>query len=108
MRYLFLLIILSSCSYNEIDICSTLTPSFSECVKPIIEENCIQCHRNNSSNGLLQTYDQIKFYIDNGELLDRVQRGTDQQGFMPPSGQKLSDNEIQILINWSENGTPNN
>ena len=108
MRYLFLLIIFSSCSYNEIDLCSTLTPSFSECVKPIIEENCVQCHRNNSSNGLLQTYDQIKFYMDNGELLNRVQRDVDQQGIMPPSGQKLSNNEIQILINWSENGTPNN
>tara|TARA_B100001564_G_C20656773_1_gene679594 strand:+ start:773 stop:913 length:141 start_codon:yes stop_codon:yes gene_type:complete len=46
--------------------------------------------------------------MDNGKLLNRVQRDADQQGIMPPSGQKLSDNEIQILINWSENGTPNN
>ena len=35
--------------------------------------------------------------MDNGVLLDRVQRDADQQGIMPPSGQKLSDNEIQIL-----------
>ena len=109
MRFLLVFsIILSSCTYNEIDVCSTPTPSFSECVKPIIEQNCIQCHRNNSQNGLLQTHAQIILYMQNGKLLDRIQRDADAVGVMPPSGQKLSDNEIQILKKWEENGAPNN
>ncbi len=109
MRFLlFLTIILSSCTYDEIDLCSTQEPSFSECVKPIIEQNCVTCHRNNSQNGLLQTFEEIKSYMDNGKLLDRIQRDADAVGVMPPSGQKLSNNEIQIIKTWYENGTPNN
>ena len=109
MRFLlFFSIILSSCTYNEIDLCSTPSPSFSECVKPIIEQNCVTCHRNNSPNGLLQTYDQILEFMENGKILDRIQRDADAAGVMPPSGQKWGGNEIQIIKTWYENGAPNN
>ena len=57
MRYsLFLLLLLSSCTYNElpiseITICETNSPSFSDCVLPIIEENCMSCHSENGGHG---------------------------------------------------------
>ena len=47
MRFLLFHNNIIFCTYDEIDLCSTQEPSFSECVKPIIEQNCVTCHRNN-------------------------------------------------------------
>ena len=112
MRYsFFLLLILSSCTYNEImpiPICESDNPSFYTCVKPIIEDHCLGCHADASPNGDLSNYDAIRNYMINGDLLDRIQRIEGSAGFMPLGSNKLDNEQIQVLINWKNNGAQNN
>ena len=112
MRYsLFLFVILSSCTYNEltpIPICESDTPSFYTCVKPIIDNHCLACHSDASPNGDLSDYDAIRFYLINGDLLDRIQREEGAVGFMPLGDNKLDNLQIETLIKWKNNGAPNN
>ena len=106
MRISFLFIIFSffSCTYNEImpEINSdcTVVPSFSNCVQPIINSNCISCHDDNSAWSLTN-YSLIKDMVNNKDLLNRVK--TD----MPPTG-LMPENEIQIIENWINDGLQNN
>ena len=115
MRYsLFIFVILSFCTYNEltpIPICESDTPSFYTCVKPIMDNHCLECHSDASPNGDLSDYDNIRYHVINGDLLDRIQRGEGAAGFMPmPSGdnKKLDNVQIETLIKWKNNGAPNN
>ena len=112
MRYsLSLLVILSSCTYNElipISVCESDTPSFSTCVKPIMDNHCLECHSDASPNGDLLNYDAIRDYVINGDLLDRIQRAEGSEGFMPLGGNKLDNVQIEILIKWKNNGAPDN
>lgn len=112
MRYsLFLLLLLSSCTYNEIipiPICESDNPSFYACVKPIIDKDCLGCHYDASSDGDLSNYDSIRHYMINGDLLDRIQRIEGSVGFMPKGRNKLDNEQIQVLINWKNNDAQNN
>ena len=90
----FLLFFLSSCTYNElpiseITICETNSPSFSDCVLPIFEESCVECHFNNNSDGImpLTTYDEIQDKVVNGSVIESIKRS---DGFMPKNGDRLS------------------
>lgn len=115
MKYLYLLlIIISSCTYNELipeEIMSCELkddPSFSDCVQPIINLHCISCHNLGSAYGELITYEDIRYMTLNKELVDRIQRTTEDIGFMPQAGDQLSQTEIDILIKWQDNDTPDN
>ncbi len=113
--FVLLFFLFNSCTYNELtplnDVnltCDSENPSFKECIKPIIVNNCEGCHRSNSNSGSLESYNDIIVYIDNGKLLDRVQRNENDLGFMPLGGSKLDDENINLLIKWKNNGAPNN
>ena len=113
MRYalFFFILFVTSCTYNEltpIPICNSDYPSFSICVKPIIDNNCLSCHSISSSNGDLSNYASVKQYIDSGQLLDRIQREENAAGFMPQGGSRLDDQQIELLIKWKDNGAPDN
>ena len=107
-----LLFLLSSCTYNElpiseITICETNSPSFSDCVLPIFEESCVECHFNNNSDGImpLTNYDEIQDKVVNGSVIESIKRSDD---FMPKNGDRLSTEQILIIEKWYSNGTPNN
>ena len=106
--FLFGLVIITSCTYNEISICDTDEPTYSDCVKPIIATNCLDCHSNGSPSGELLTYEELKWSIVDGDLIERIQMNENDAGFMPFQGEKLNESDIQILIKWKENGAKNN
>jgi hypothetical protein len=106
--FLFGLVIITSCTYNEISICDTDEPTYSDCVKPIIAANCLDCHSNGSAFGELLTYEELKWSIVDGDLIERIQMNENDAGFMPYGGEKLNELDIQILIKWKENGAKNN
>ena len=109
MRFFLILsmLVITSCTYNELSICETDNPSFSDCVKPIFEKNCIGCHFQNNSNGImpLSNFQEIRDNVINGKVIESIKR---KVGFMPTNGERLSTEEILIIENWKENGAPNN
>ena len=107
-----LLFLLSSCTYNElpiseVTICETNSPSFLDCVLPIFEESCVECHFNNNSDGImpLTNYEEIQDKVVNGTVIESINR---EIGFMPKNSERLSAEQILIIEKWYENGTPNN
>ncbi len=103
----FLLFLLSSCTYNElpvseITICETNSPSFSDCVLPIIEDNCVSCHSENGGQSLfLTSFTEIMLAVENDDLLGRIKSD------MPPSN-LMNASDILIIENWIDEGTQNN
>jgi len=112
MRFFLILslLVITSCTYNELSICETENPSFNDCVEPIFTNNCIGCHNAVQYFGSLslENYTEISEAVLNGTVIDRISRDETDILFMPKSSSKLLEEEIQIIINWKENGTPNN
>ncbi|HIG32388.1 MAG TPA: hypothetical protein EYQ09_02960 [Flavobacteriales bacterium] len=105
--FLFGLVILTSCTYNELAVCETDNPSFSECIMPIFSEHCIECHFHNNPYSImpLTNFTEIQDKIINGTIIESINR---EIGFMPKDGKRLSVEQILIIEKWYENGTPNN
>ncbi len=101
------LLVITSCTYNELSVCETENPSFNDCVEPIFVENCIACHFQNNPNGImpLTNFLEIQDKVINGTVIESIKR---EVGFMPKNGERLTVEEILIIENWKENGAPNN
>ena len=83
---------------NTVD-CSVVEAYYNENVAPILSSNCIGCHSGaTASAGLpLDSYTSVYSAIKTGNVLDRVNRNTGDNGFMPQGGQKLSNAKLDIL-----------
>ena len=110
ITFAIVLFFLSSCSYNELTLCEPANPSYTHCIEPIFKENCVNCHNNEQQYGnlILEGYSEISEAVINGNVIDRISRDELDILFMPQSASKLLENEIQLIINWKENGAPNN
>ena len=108
--YSLLLLLLSSCSYNELSLCETNNPSYSNCIEPIFKEHCVVCHNSQQqySNLILENYTEISEAVINRNVIDRISKDESDILFMPQSSSKLLEKEIQLIINWKENGALNN
>ena len=107
LLFLFSLFVFSSCTYHEISPCETTAPTFSDCVKPIFEQNCMGCHSMGNPDEImaLTNYQEIQNQVINGTVIESLKR---EVGFMPKYGERLSEEEIVIIENWKNNGAPNN
>ena len=101
------LLVITSCTYNELSVCETENPSFNDCVEPIFVENCIACHFQNNPNGImpLTNFLEIQDKVINGTVIESIKREVE---FMPKNGERLTVEEILIIETWKENGAPNN
>ena len=95
---IIVLLLFSSCVYNEvIPFCIPDEQTFSEVIKPIVQQNCIQCH--DESNGIepiLVNYEDIINAINEHSLENQI---ISLQ--MPPYGNEpLSLMEINSITNW--------
>ena len=98
--FLFGLVILTSCTYNEITpVCEPDEQMFSDLVQPIIESNCMECHSESSSQPpVLETYDGVINALNNHSLRDRVINRE-----MPPDSKpSMSESDINIIKNWAD------
>lgn len=76
-------------------------------VKPIIDSKCNNCHGNPPTFGApssYTTYENVRTAVLNQGLIDRITRPENTSGAMPLGGPRLSQNEINIIIQWSEEG----
>jgi hypothetical protein len=125
---LFFLFVVSSCTYNELitgctdptasnydpnanidndlcilDLCLS-EPSFLECVKPIIDNNCVSCHSYGGDAGflLLTEYTFIIEAQNSGyDIVNSINTSMPKGGLMPQEN-------INIIEKWFENGAENN
>lgn len=89
---------------------------FSNEVKPILLEHCIDCHNGEKRKGglVLTSYEWATTPSDSGEvvikpagdspLMHRVRSEDDDR--MPPKGPRLSDRELVVLDAWVKAGAP--
>ena len=107
IRFLFLfgLVIITSCTYNEIipvsdfDICNPEEQYYLDVVQPIIENNCVGCHNINSGRpAILNSFDGVVDALNNYSLKDRVTSLQMPQYGSPP----LSESEINIIQKWAD------
>ena len=103
--FTFCLLLIVSCSND--DDTELITPptngdvTYSNTVKAIIDNNCLNCHVNPPINGApmsLITYSNVKDAVQNRNLIGRIENGT-----MPPNG-SLTSTQIQAIKNWQADG----
>lgn len=94
-----------SCNKTEpfVPVCDGSSPTYDSDVQSIIQQNCIQCHGNGSSNGDFTTYAGLTTVTSNGKFEQEVL--TDQT--MPQNG-SLTEAQLNKLKCWVENGFPEN
>jgi hypothetical protein len=117
---IFAIAVAYSCVYqNEKDLypefdttCDTTNITFSSSVKPVLQENCLSCHGNNTASSLggnikLEDYQDVKLRADDGSLLGTISH---ESGYSPvPRGaSKLDDCKILIVTIWVNSNSPDN
>ncbi|TXF77334.1 c-type cytochrome [Chryseobacterium sp.] len=97
-----------SCETRTYEEISESTPlpamvTFTQDIKPIIDNNCVVCHSPNGASAFfpLTDYTLIKNAID--DILDRIQRPAGDPLKMPQGG-SLSPAQIEIIKKWKTDG----
>lgn len=96
--------------YQFIDTsCDTSAVTYSEDISAILNTNCVSCHNTSLPNGNLDlsTYNGTKVGMDNGTILERINKPSGDPLLMPQGG-KLDECSIQKITIWSNAGSPNN
>lgn len=107
----------TSCYYDVEEIlyppsnCQTANMSLQNNIEPILDRNCYICHSIDqgiyNGNVILEGYDNLKIYVDNGKLLGSIKHAS---GFepMPQNAPKLGDCDIAKTEQWILDGALNN
>lgn len=85
----------------------TANVTFSKTIFPLIQTNCIGCHKAGSVSGgvLLDSYANIKIYVDNKRMWGSMNYLT---GYSPmPPSMKLTDCQLSVVQKWINNGAKN-
>jgi len=100
-----------ACDKNSTDDLTEPTPvdmvTYTEHVKPIIDNNCIVCHANppvNSAPMPLIGYEHVKQAVIERGLIDRISREQGAPGMMPNGGMRLPQHQIDLIIQWKDQG----
>lgn len=80
-------------------------------VRPIIQNSCVRCHSNppqNSAPMSLETYNDVRLAVLNRDLIDLISRPPGDNDLMPPGGPRLPQESINTIIQWRDDGFPEN
>jgi hypothetical protein len=88
--------------------CDATQFTFTAIVQPIINNQCVGCHKSGSLGGNidLSTYALIKAQVTNGKLLGSITQAVGYSAM--PKGSKLSDCQINQIKNWINASALNN
>ncbi|HTL80608.1 MAG TPA: hypothetical protein VL651_02825 [Bacteroidia bacterium] len=87
------------------DACVGVEASYSKDIAPIVQSNCMPCHKAGSSKGDWTTYNGLNEVAASGELKEHVFTKKD----MPPADKpQLNDSQLVKLKCWIMNGHLNN
>lgn len=83
--------------------------NYTEHIQPLVAANCLSCHGGGgvSSFRPLGTYAALKEAVLTTNLLDRIQRANGEPGQMPQTG-RMPQANIDLILQWNENGLPEN
>ena len=107
------LFILSSCvSNNEEELysgCDTDHVTYSNQIKPYVENSCLSCHNNNlpSGNVNYSNFEGVKKSVDDGSFLGSIKHASSFSA-MPPSSSMTDDCKISQIQAWIDQGAMNN
>ncbi len=76
--------------------------SFASQIKPIIEQNCTPCHVEGGDRTNYTMFANAKSNVDG--ILNRINRNQGDTGLMPNGGQKLSEDKINLIQKWKDDG----
>ena len=101
--FFILLFVLSGCQKNVesdyIDMsydCVEVQDFYTQSVEPILTQNCVMCHSEYDS------FEGSVTAIMDGNVIERVNLDISNPLFMPFGGEKLSQQELDIIQNFSE------
>lgn len=89
--------------------CETDNITFSSTVKGVLTDWCYSCHQGVNPVGVirLETYAQVKFYVDNGKLLGTIRHDNGYLA-MPDGGAKIPACDIEQIEKWVAEGALDN
>jgi hypothetical protein len=91
--------------------CDTANMKYSTDVVRILQDNCYSCHGNGNTAGsggiLLEGYGNINHYVVAGTVRGVITHAPGYIG-MPYERQKLDDCTINKILDWINQGAPNN
>ena len=90
--------------------------SFANDVLPILQSRCVNCHGGNQTQkGLaLKSYDSVMAGSENGAVVIPGDANNSllvqmiQNGKMPKRGPKLTPSQLQVIVDWINQGALNN
>ena len=84
--------------------CAEVQSYYQESIAPILSNNCIGCHSASSASGslALDSFDAAVSGIMDGNVIYRINLETSNPLFMPQSAEKLSQQQLDIIQNFSE------
>ncbi len=85
----------------------TVSVTYTDNIKTIIDNNCIGCHSNPPVNGAstpLITYDNVKDRVNNNNLIPRISAQAGEAGAMPLGGPRMPQNLIDLVVQWQADG----
>ncbi|GHC52835.1 c-type cytochrome [Ulvibacter litoralis] len=99
----------TSSTYDDIEQQQEELPSFItyQDVRPIFEANCVTCHSSPPQNGApmsLEIYSEVANAIETRGLLDRINREEGAGGLMPLGGPRMSQQSIDLIVQWDTEG----
>ncbi|PVW16481.1 cytochrome c [Marixanthomonas spongiae] len=73
----------------------------------VFDNECIACHSNPPQNGApmpLTNYTEVKSAVETRGLIDRISRNEGEDGLMPLGGPRLPQQQIDLIIQWNQDG----
>src|SRR4030095_5875704 len=113
---LVILIAIDGCYYDvEEDlypsntICDTSLVTYSQTVRPILDNKCMNCHNPSASMGtvVLENYTDVMKYVNSGQLVGAINHDPNYNA-MPQGEAKLDDCTILKIETWVLSGSPEN
>jgi len=84
--------------------CEEVQSYYQESVAPIMSNHCIGCHSTSNASGSLSldSFDSVVDGIMNGEVINRINMESSNPLFMPMGSEKLSQQQLEVIQNFSE------
>jgi uncharacterized membrane protein len=110
LLFSFIIVSCTTSTYDDIEEIQEQDPievvTFQD-VAFVFENVCTVCHSNSPQNGApmsLTNYSEIKNAIETRGLINRISRNEGAQGLMPLGGPRLPQQQIDLIIQWNQDG----